>query len=311
MSTEGRKVSTAQIIGGLVIVCLIWGSTWLAIKEGLASIPPFLSAGVRFVIASILLRLVMAQQGERIPTDRRYWMLILETGLLTYSIPFAFMYWGQRLIPSGLSSVLFATYPFFVAMAARFRVPGERLPLMRVVGILLGFVGVVAIFSGELNVEHGFSAIGMSCIVIGAALQAWALVSVRLKGQDIHPATLTFGGMIIGAAVLSTSSLLLEDYSTLMIDQRAIVSTLYLAAFGSVITFITYFWLVKHVNPVLLSLTAFVTPFIAVSLGAVVLDEQLGARVLLGGLLVLAGVLFANVPGLRSMMRRPDAEASN
>lgn len=309
MSTEGQ-VSTAKIIGGLVIVCLIWGSTWLAIKEGLASIPPFLAAGIRFVIASILLRLVMAQQGERIPTDGRYWMLILETGLLTYSIPFAFMYWGQRLIPSGLSSVLFATYPFFVAMAARFRVPGERLPVMRVVGILLGFVGVVAIFSGELNVEHGFSAIGMSCIVIGAALQAWALVSVRLKGQDIHPATLTFGGMIIGAAVLSTSSLLLEDYSTLMIDQRAIVSTLYLAAFGSVITFITYFWLVKHVNPVLLSLTAFVTPFIAVSLGAVVLDEHLGTRVLLGGLLVLAGVLFANVPGLRSMMRRPDTGAS-
>jgi drug/metabolite transporter (DMT)-like permease len=310
VSTEGRKVSTTPIVGGLVIVCLIWGSTWLAIKEGLASIPPFLAAGVRFIIASILLRLVMAQQGERIPTDRRYWMLILETGLLTYSIPFAFMYWGQRLIPSGLSSVLFATYPFFVAMAARFRVPGERLPLMRVVGILLGFVGVVAIFSGELNVEHGFSAIGMACIVIGAALQAWALVSVRLKGQEIHPGTLTFGGMIIGATVLSTSSLLLEDYSTLLIDQRAIVSTLYLAAFGSVITFITYFWLVKHVNPVLLSLTAFVTPFIAVSLGAVVLDEQLGTRVLLGGLLVLAGVLFANVPGLRSMMRRPESEAS-
>ncbi len=308
MSTEGRKVSTAQIVGGLVIVCLIWGSTWLAIKEGLTSIPPFLAAGVRFIIASILLRLVMAQQGERIPTDRRYWMLILETGLLTYSIPFAFMYWGQRLIPSGLSSVLFATYPFFVAIAARFRVPGERLPLMRVAGIVLGFAGVVAIFSGELNVEQGFSSIGMACIVIGAALQAWALVSVRLKGQDIHPATLTFGGMIIGAAVLSTSSLLLEDYSALMIDQRAIVSTLYLAAFGSVITFITYFWLVKRVDPVLLSLTAFVTPFIAVSLGAVVLDEHLGARVFLGGLLVLAGVLFANVPGLRSMMRRPRTE---
>ncbi len=310
MSDPSRTVSKAQIIAGLVVVCLIWGSTWLAIKEGLTSIPPFLAAGVRFIIASILLRLVMAQQGERIPTDRKYWMLILETGLLTYSIPFAFMYWGQRLIPSGLSSVLFAMYPFFVAISARFRVPGERLPVMRVIGILLGFVGVVAIFSGELNVDSGFSPIGMSCIVIGAALQAYALVSVRLKGQDIHPATLTFGGMIIGAAVLSVSSLVLEDYSSLVVDSRAIVSTLYLAAFGSVITFITYFWLVKHVNPVLLSLTAFVTPFIAVSLGAVVLDEHLGTRVLLGGLLVLSGVLFANVPGLRAMMVRKKPEGS-
>ena len=311
MSEPSRTVSKAQIIGGLVVVCLIWGSTWLAIKEGLTSIPPFLAAGVRFIIASILLRLVMAQQGERIPTDRKYWMLIMETGLLTYSIPFAFMYWGQRLIPSGLSSVLFAMYPFFVAISARFRVPGERLPVMRVIGILLGFVGVVSIFSGELNVDTGFSPIGMSCIVIGAALQAYALVSVRLKGQDIHPATLTFGGMIIGAAVLSVSSLVLEDYSTLRVDTLAIVSTLYLAAFGSVITFITYFWLVKHVNPVLLSLTAFVTPFIAVSLGAVVLDEHLGTRVLMGGLLVLSGVLFANVPGLRSMMVRKKPEGSN
>src|SRR3972149_6887819 len=137
------------------------------------------------------------------------------------------------------------------------RIPGERLPGMRVFGILLGFVGVVAIFSGQLSVEAGFSPIGMTCIVIGAALQAYALVSVRLKGQNIHPATLTFGGMIIGAAGLSATSLLLEDYSRLVVDTRAIVSTLYLAAFGSVITFITYFWLVKHVNPVLLSLTAF------------------------------------------------------
>lgn len=305
---SGQKASKAQIVGGLVIVCLIWGSTWLAIKEGLTSVPPFLSAGVRFILASILLRLVMVQQGERIPMNRTYGRLVLETGLLTYTVPFALMYWGQRLIPSGLSSVLFATYPFFVALAARFRVPDERLPFMRVIGILLGFVGVVAIFSGELNVAHGYSLVGMSCIVIGAALQAWALVSVRLKGQDLHPATLTFGGMVIGAAVLSVSSLLIEDYSSLVIDQRAVVSILYLAAFGSVTTFVTYFWLVKHVNPVLLSLTAFVTPFIAVSLGAVVLDEYLGTRVLLGGLLVLAGVLFANIPGIRSMMRRPGSE---
>lgn len=309
MSESPRTISRAQIIGGLIIVCLIWGSTWLAIKEGLASIPPFFAAAVRFILASMLLRLIMAQQAERVPTDKQYWTLIMETGLLTYSIPFALIYWGQRLIPSGLSSVLFATYPFFVALSARARVPGERLPGMRVFGILLGFVGVVAIFSGQLSVEAGFSPIGMTCIVIGAALQAYALVSVRLKGQNIHPATLTFGGMIIGAAVLSATSLLLEDYSRLVVDTRAIVSTLYLAAFGSVITFITYFWLVKHVNPVLLSLTAFVTPLIAVSLGSAVLDEHLGQRVLLGGLLVLSGVLFANVSGMRSLMKKKPEEA--
>lgn len=310
MSEAPRAISRAQIIGGLIIVCLIWGSTWLAIKEGLVSIPPFLAAAVRFVLASMLLRLIMAQQNERIPTDKHYWQLILETGLLTYSIPFALIYWGQRLIPSGLSSVLFATYPFFVALSARARVPGERLPAMRVIGIIIGFIGVVAIFSGQLSIESGFSPYGMMCIVVGAALQAYALVSVRLRGQNIHPATLAFGGMIIGAAVLSATSLMVEDYSRLIIDTRAIVSTLYLAAFGSVITFITYFWLVKHVNPVLLSLTAFVTPVIAVSLGAVVLDEHLGQRVLLGSLLILSGVLFANVSGVRSMMKKKEEPAS-
>ncbi|MEK6651225.1 MAG: EamA family transporter [Bacteroidota bacterium] len=310
MVPSSGSYSRSTAVAGFIGICLIWGSTWLAIKEGLHTVPPFMSAAIRFVLAAILLRLVMWHQGESIPRSREYWSLIGETGFLTYAIPFALIYWGQNQIPSGLSAILFATYPFFVALAARVRIPGERLSAMRVLGVLLGFVGVFTIFSTEMTLtDRVLSPLGMGAIVLSAFMQAYALITIRMKAQHVHPATLTFGGMIVGAVFLSILSVMLEDASSAVFDARTLISIAYLSAFGTTFTFITYFWLIKHVHPVLLSLTAFITPIIAVTLGSVVLQENLGVEVLAGASLVLTGVLVANVPGLRTyfLKRREDA----
>lgn len=300
-ASRASAPSRGAMIAGFIVICLIWGSTWLAIKEGLDSIPPFMAAALRFVVASLLLRFVMWQQNERLPRTASYWLLMIETGLLSSAIPFGLVYWGQGQISSGMSAILFAMFPFFVAIAARLRIPGDRLRVPTVLGMLLGFGGVVSIFWSRATGDHA-APMGMAAVVLSAALQAYALITIRLKAGHLHPATLTFGNMVVGAVVLAILSGLVEDPSAARFDARAILTVLYLAAFGTVVTFVTYYWLVKHMHPVVLALSSFITPVIAVKLGAVVLGEELGTDVLIGASLVLAGVLTANLPGLQSLL---------
>ena len=293
--------SRGRMIAGFVVICLIWGSTWLAIKEGLDSIPPFLAVASRFIVASVLLRLVMWQQNERPPRTTAYWRLMFETGLLSSAIPFGLVYWAQGQISSGMSAILFATFPFFVAIAARTRIPGDRLTAWSVAGILLGFGGVVAIFWSKIS-DVQSAPWGMAAVVLSAALQAYALITIRLKAAHLHPATLTFGNMVVGAIGLTIVSIFFEDPTTVRFDARAVISVLYLSAFGTVVTFVTYYWLVKHMHPVVLALSSFITPVIAVKLGSLILDERLGSEVLAGSSMVLFGVLAANGPGLRRLI---------
>jgi drug/metabolite transporter (DMT)-like permease len=260
-----------------------------------------MGAALRIIVSAFLLRLVMWQQGERPPRTASYWRLMIETGLLSSAIPFGLVYWGQGQISSGLSAILFATFPFFVAISARLRIPGDRLTSTGVAGILLGFVGVVSIFWSELFTGQA-APMGMAAVVLSAAMQAYALITIRLRAGNLHSATLTYGNMVVGAVVLVAASVLFEDPSAARFDARAVVSVLYLAAFGTVVTFVIYYWLVKHMHPVLLALSSFITPILAVALGSLARNERLGEEMLLGATLVLLGVLTANLSGLQRLI---------
>ncbi|MEE9224856.1 MAG: EamA family transporter [Bacteroidota bacterium] len=279
---------------GFALVSLIWGSTWLAIKIGLESVPPFIGAAARFTIAVLLIAVIVKTRGIRVPFDGDAQKVYLSSSLLTFSIPYALIYWGQQYIPSGLSSILFATYPFLVAIFSHLRLPKEPLSGLKLFGITLGFVGVILIFSGDISVTTQRAFLGMLAILASAATQAFNLVTVKKYGRHIHPLAINVVGMSFGLLFLSTLGLSTEKVSAVVVDEKAIGSVLYLAVFGTVVTFTTFFWLVKHVEAVFLSLTAFVTPVVAVFLGGIVLGEQLGPHTFAGAGLVLTGILVTN-----------------
>ena len=272
-------------------------------KEGLETVPPFMSAAMRFILAIVLLFALLYQQKQRLPKDASYWRLVGEAGVLMYGLPFALIYWGQQKIPSGLSAVLFATYPFFVAIVGRTRLREDRLDAGKVLGVLLGFTGVYFVFSGELAFDSTLSPLGMGAIVLSALMQAYGLISIRKRGENVHPVALTLGGMLFGLLFLLAATIAGESFEGVVFGWKAILSVVYLALFGTVITFVTYFWLVKHIHPILLALTAFVTPMIALTLGAFVRGERLVPELLWGASLVLLGVLVANSVGLRNLLR--------
>ncbi|MBI3003871.1 MAG: EamA family transporter [Ignavibacteriales bacterium] len=287
---------------GLTVVCLIWGSTWLAIKMGLTSVPPLFAASLRFFISSAILLLLIVLQEEKFPRRKEFWLLSLVISFNNFSVPYSLIYLGQANVPTGLSSILFATYPFWVASFSHMRLSDERMTFAKGVGMVLGFAGIVVIFSNEVNLPGAHSFVGMGAILLAAALQAYALVILKKHGKPYSPVTLNFSAMSMGAVTLLVASIGAEDIASAKFETAAISSLLYLATFGTVVTFVTYFWLVKHVQAVLLSLTAFVTPIIAIIIGSYALQERLATEVLLGASMVLTGILFANAPGIKRLL---------
>jgi len=284
----------ARIWVGFVIISLVWGSTWLAIKIGLTSVPPFFAAGIRFLIASVVLYLILRLRGLSItftPETRKLYAALI---FLSYSIPFALVYWGQQYIPSGLSSILFGAYPFSVAIFSHLLLAKERLTWFKIAGIVFGFVGIVIIFSGDVHWTETAGVLGMACILVSTVMQALAVVLIKKYGQPISPFVMNFVGMLGGGAILGLLGLATESFSDIVWNTAAVGSILYLAIIGSVLAFVTYHWLLKRIEAVYLSLVSFINPIIAVVLGAIVLRETLAPSVFIGASCVLAGILVAN-----------------
>lgn len=276
------------------IVCTVWGSTWLAIKIGLESVPPLLGAGIRFVIASTILGVIVKIRGIAVPRDPNAVRVYLTLGVLSFSLPFGLVYWGQQYIPSGLSSILFAAYPAWVALFSHLALPGERMDLFKAAGVVLGGLGLVVIFSRDVHWSGIEGLLGMGAVMISTVLQAFSLIVLKKFAQPISPFSMNLAGMSLGAVLLLTGSLLWEDPGSAVFTLPAVASILYLAIAGSIFTFVSYFWLLKRIEAVYLSLTSFVNPIIAVLLGAAVLGESLAPTVFLGASLVLVGILAAN-----------------
>lgn len=288
-------------------MCLIWGTTWLAIKIGLRSVPPVLGASLRFLLASLFLLGMIEFRRVEFPRDATFWKLGILMGLSSFALPLALVYWGTQFIPTGLASILFATHPFAVALCSYFMLSTERLTRPKLAGILLGFAGVYVIFQSQAVVQTTRGVEGMIAIVLSSALQAFALVAVKKYGRTYSVMGLNYVGMVVGGVVLFGVSFLLENHTGLVFNQGAILSLVYLALFGSVITFVTYFWLLKHVEVVLLSLTAFITPIIAVVAGIIVFNERLTPQMFVGSALVLCGIVAANSVDLAAVVRKGKA----
>jgi drug/metabolite transporter (DMT)-like permease len=294
-----------KIVSGFLITAVIWGSTWMVIKVGLESIPPFYGAAFRFFVAVSILFIINIVRGSKIPSDKDSRKVYYMAGLFSFSIPFALVYWGQQYIPSGLSSILFALYPLIVGIFSHFMLQSEPLNIFKISGIILGFSGVVMIFARNINWNTENTTLGMAAIIISSILQALSLVLIKKYGKDMDPFHLNFAGMLIGLLLLLLFAVTFENASDIKLDSIGIGSVLYLGILGSVVTFSIYFWMLKHIEAVYLSLLAFVTPILAIILGAIILNEKLDVQIFYGGAFVLTGILLTNGKDLLKSIFKP------
>lgn len=286
-----------------LILCAIWGSTWLFIKVGLKDLPPISFAGIRFVIAFSILLAIIVLRKLALPKTRRDWLLLAGTGILAFSINYSCVFWGEQHISAGLASLLQAMIPVFGLVLAHFHLPTERMTGLKIGGVVLGLFGVAVVFSNQLGAEGPFAFWGSAAVVVGAFSAAYCNVLVKSHGRSLDPAILAGGQMFFGLLPLLAAGFLFEgNPANFRWTGRAIGSVLYLAVVGTVLAFLLYYWLVKHMDVTTTMLIALVTPFVAVSLDRAILGELLSGRVLAGGACILAGtgLIVFRKPGVRT-----------
>jgi len=275
----------------------------MAIRVSLNSLTPFVSCGLRFLLASFFVIALVKIRGIKIQTDKLSMTLYLVMGLFSFVIPFGLVYWGEQYVPSGLASVLFAVNPFFVAIFSYYFIVNENVGAHKIIGIVLGFAGILIIFSENILGDIKIYIPGMLAIIGSAIMQGGLQVTMKKHGGHLNPLSMNFLPMLFAGVVMLGFGLLVEDTSRLVFDLSAYLSVGYLAFFGSLVTFTSYYWLLKRVSVVVLSLIAFITPIIALILGWVFLDEELSSRHVIGSLIVLTGLLIAILGNFRSLKK--------
>jgi drug/metabolite transporter (DMT)-like permease len=274
-----------------LVLCLIWGSTWLFIKLGLEDLPPLTFAGIRFVIAAIFLLVLIALRRVPFPRRRLDLMLLAVTGILSFSLNYGLVFWGEQYISSGLAALLQSMLPAFGLIIAHYYLPGEPMTLPRITGVVLGVIGVGVIFSNQLRVSGSKALWGSAALVLSAFCAAYASVLVKAYCKHIDPAVLAAGQMMFGLVPLFLIGIPLEGNPfRFHWTPMALVSLLYLAVVGTVIAFSLYYWLVQNMKVTDTMLIALVTPVVAVVLGMIVLKETLEWRTLAGGLMIISGI---------------------
>ena len=276
-----------------LILCGIWGSTWLFIKLGLQDLPPLTFAGIRFVIACTILFVFIRIRGLHLPTTRSDWGFLAVTGILSFGLNYGLVFWGEQYISSGLAAVLQSTLPAFGIVFAHLHLPGERLSWAKISGVILGVCGVGVVFSNQLAVEGRQAFAGCVALVLSALFAAYANVLVKVRGTKLDPAILAGGQMFFGLLLLFAVGLPMEGNPlNFRWTPMALLSLFYLAVVGSVIAFVLYYWLVLKIDVTKSMLIALVTPVVAVILGMIVLDEEIGWRTLIGGAMIMTGISF-------------------
>jgi drug/metabolite transporter (DMT)-like permease len=309
-----RRATTAQVWAALAAVYVVWGSTYLAIRVAVRTMPPFLMAGTRFLIAGGLLFAWTAPRGDRTRDPLRWpqWRSALIVGALLLAGGNGGVSWAEERVPSGVASLLIALVPIWMALFLVI-LGNERIRLRTAVGLAVGFSGTALL----IRATGGSSATGTAdvlglVVLIGASI-SWAVGSVLSRGMPLakRPLVATGMEMICGGAVLIVLGLAtgeLRGFSLSQVSGESAAGWLYLITVGSWVGFAAYMWLLRNAPTPLVSTYAYVNPVVAVFLGWAILSEPLSWMTLIAALLIVGSVaLIVSSP----KRREPEpAEAS-
>jgi drug/metabolite transporter (DMT)-like permease len=281
-----RRVAAAWLT-----LCIVWSSTWLVIKIGLRDLPPISYAGIRFLIAIVVLFTLSAGRVRLLPLRGRDYLLLAFTGILMFAVNYGLLFWGELHVSSGLAAVLQATIPIFGMLFAHLMLPEEPLQWPKLLGALLA-VGGVAIICERLLGFNGFMAFwGGLGIILGAAGAAFSNVLLKARAVQLAPAMIAAWQMIFGAVPLLSIGVAFEGNPlTFHWSVVSILCLLYLAVIGSALTFLLLYWLLPRMTVARLQAISLITPPGAVALGWAVGGETFSLWSLLGACLVLSGV---------------------
>jgi drug/metabolite transporter (DMT)-like permease len=295
--------------GSWLAVCVFWGTTYLAIRVGLETLPPTLFGGLRFLLAGTALLAFVVWRGERLPRGRE-WLNLALVGVLLLGIGNGVVVWAEQWISSGMTALLISTSPFWVVAAERVGRGGERAGASILFGMLMGFAGMALLAGPELFGAHLDARFLLGFVLLQAGCASWSGGSVFAKRHPTEVAPLVSAAvqMLAGGAALTLVGSAKGEWGALDFNARTLGAFLYLVVFGSLVAYTAYTYAIRKLPLSLVSTYSYVNPVIAVLLGWLVLGEPLGLRVLLGMCVILCGV--AVVKGAASPPATAEAEGA-
>ena len=299
----------APIWVGLLILYVVWGSTYLAIAVAVDTIPPFLMAGLRFLIAGLVLLAWSIARGGRDfrPPSLRQWRDSTIVGAMLLGGGMGMVAFGEQTVPSGMTALIIALMPVWVAILGRVFLK-ERLPRMAIAGIVLGFVGVaILIGPSAFGGTGALEPLALAAILFSPiSWSSGSLFASHRASLPSHPLVATGAQMTTGGLVLLAMSLVSGELAGFRIEgvsTDSIVATAYLTVIGSLLAFTAYGWLLRVAPLPLIATYAYVNPVVAVILGAIVLSEPIEPRTLIAGAVIVVGV--AVIVSARGRMAGP------
>ncbi len=288
------------------VCCAIWGSTWLAIKVGLPDLPPFRFAGMRMGVACLVLT-AFAFRGARRPSAAEI-RAIAVAGFFQIGISYALVFAAERTIDSGMTAMLFSTFPIWISLFAHALLPDEPLRPAVALAAVVGLAGVAILELPAVEAALGGGRFPAAALLpLGASIaSAFANAWMKRRLTRVAPRVNLWGQTLVGSAFLFALSFAFEAREPSRWTPRAFGTLAYLAVFGTVIAFLALFWLIPRVPMATIGAIPLIDTLIAVALGALVLGERVGWRFFAGGAMILTGAAMAT-PG---MFARPAVRES-
>jgi len=270
------------------MICLIWGSTWAAIRLLVRDVPPLRAATIRFFLAAIILLIVAIARSRALHLKLREWWALFILGITMMGLPYGLLFWAEFRISSSMTAVLFSTCPLFVALFTPL-MTRTSVPRRAVFAMLVGLGGMATLFYTELSLSKYLLLGGVA--VIGAVISSsWASVFAKREIGEVNPLLGTAVQFCVGAVVLCVVSLVAETGRSSDWNLTSILALAFLTVFGSVITFSLYYWLLGKMHAYQLSTINLVVPVVAMAEGALLLRERLPVLMVGACVLVLVSV---------------------
>lgn len=295
------------------IIYFVWGSTFLAIRNGVRDVPPLMLAALRFLIAGLVLYGWTVIRREPQPTLRE-WRSLAFLALVIFLFDYGLLFWAEQRVASGIAAVMLATIPLFMALAEIVLLRTQKLTLRLAIALLIGIGGVAVLVSRSLNLGGAaIDTLGAAALIIAAL--SWSVASILTRKLPLPSSKVLSSGaqMLLGGVWLAIASIVFGEYRGFHLQTVSMAAwggLLYLIVAGSIVGFTAYLWLLHRESPTKVGTYAYVNPVVAVTVGYFFGGEPLGARTVLGTLLVLASVIVITTSRARSILKHAESAQS-
>jgi drug/metabolite transporter (DMT)-like permease len=293
--------------GAWAAVCFFWGTTYIGIRVGVEGLPPVLFAGSRFVVAGTILFLICRALGHAVPRGRAFLEQVI-VGFALVSVANGIVVWAEQYVPSGLTAVIVAMLPFYMAAIQAALPGGERIGPRGLAGLVIGFAGLVVLVWPALTGATIDTKTLLASLMLQVGCFSWGWGSIYSTRRASPGASLMMNAsiqMLAGGAVTTLLGLALGEGAQFSFTGRTFAAFAYLVVFGSLVGFNAYAYALAHLPSAFVSLYAYINPVVAVVLGWLLLNEKVDGRTMVATAMILGGVAIVKRPKRAAVRNAP------